>query len=254
MTARGLILLVFVLALNFVAPARAEQVVAGLSQTRVALTATFDGSEILVFGAVRRDAPVDDDAAPMQVIVTIQGPSAPLTVWRKARRGGIWVNTDSVPIRQAPSFYAVATSAPFDEAITPEEDARYRVSVPRAIRALGATLEETPLFTEALIRIREEEGVYQLLEGGVEIEQDTLFRTTISLPSSLTEGSYETRIFLMRGGAVIDRYETEIEVRKVGLERALYQLAHRQPVLYGLLAVLIAVASGWAASVVFRRA
>jgi uncharacterized protein (TIGR02186 family) len=254
MTARGLILLVFVLALNVVAPARAEQVVAGLSQTRVALTATFDGSEILVFGAVRRDAPVDDDAAPMQVIVTIQGPSAPLTVWRKARRGGIWVNTDSVPIRQAPSFYAVATSAPFDEAITPEEDARYRVSVPRAIRALGATLEETPLFTEALIRIREEEGVYQLLEGGVEIEQDTLFRTTISLPSSLTEGSYETRIFLMRGGAVIDRYETEIEVRKVGLERALYQLAHRQPVLYGLLAVLIAVASGWAASVVFRRA
>lgn len=234
-------------------PARAEEVVAGLSQSRVALTATFDGSEILVFGAIRRDTPIADDAAPMHVIVTIQGPSAPLSVWRKARRGGIWVNTDEVRIRQAPSFYAVATSAPFAEVITPEEDLRHRVSVPRAIRALGAVLEETPLFTEALIRIREDEGVYQLLEGEVAIERETLFRTTISLPSSLTEGTYATRIFLTRGGVVIDRYETAIVVRKVGIERLLYQLAHDQPVIYGSLAVLIAVLLGWAASMLFRR-
>jgi uncharacterized protein (TIGR02186 family) len=243
----------FAAVLALALPVRGEEVVAGLSQTNVALTATFDGSDILIFGAVRREAPVLADTPEMHVIVTIEGPSAPLTVWRKARRGGIWVNTDSVRIRQAPSFYAVATSAPFDEAITLDEDQRYRVSVPRAIRALGAALEDTPIFTEALIRIREEEGVYQLLEGAVAIERDTLFRTTISLPSSLTEGRYVTRIFLTRGGLVIDRFDTEIDVRKVGLERALYQLAHRQPVLYGLLAVLIAVASGWGASAIFRR-
>ena len=234
-------------------PLRAEEVLAGLSQNRVALTASFDGSEILVFGAIRREAPIDEDHGALNVIVTIEGPSAPVTVWRKARRAGIWVNTDHVRIRLAPSFYAVATSAPFDEAILPEADERYRVSVPRAIRALGAALEETPIFTEALIRIRERSGLYQLLEGAVEIERDTLFRTTITLPSNLTEGRYVTRILLTRGGEVIDRYETGIDVRKAGLERMLYQMAHRQPVLYGILAVLLATMLGWGASVAFRR-
>lgn len=248
---RLLALLTICLALAL--PARGEEVVAGLSQNRVALTATFDGSEILVFGAIRRESPVDDGPGPLHVIVTIEGPSEPLTVWRKSRQAGIWVNTDSVRIRRAPSFYAVASSAPFAEAITPDEDLRYRVSVPRAIQALGATLDDTPVFTDALIRIRERNGAYQLLQNGVSIERDTLFRTTITLPSSLTEGNYVTRIFLTRGGTVIDRYETQIEVQKVGLERALFTLSHRQPVIYGMLAVLLAVALGWAASVVFRR-
>jgi len=95
-------------------PARSEEVVAGLSQSRVALTANFTGSEILVFGAVHREAPVPDAADPLHVIVTIEGPSTPVIVWRKARRAGIWVNTESVRASLAPSFYAVAATAPLD--------------------------------------------------------------------------------------------------------------------------------------------
>jgi hypothetical protein len=41
-------------------PARAETMVAGLSQNRVSITANFDGSEILVFAAVAREAPVPE--------------------------------------------------------------------------------------------------------------------------------------------------------------------------------------------------
>ena len=37
-----------------------EEVVLGLSQNRVAITANFDGSEILVFGAVKREASIPD--------------------------------------------------------------------------------------------------------------------------------------------------------------------------------------------------
>ncbi len=34
-----------------------ETIVAGLSQNRVSITAHFDGSEILIYGAVKREAP-----------------------------------------------------------------------------------------------------------------------------------------------------------------------------------------------------
>ena len=237
-----------------VLPARGEEVLAGLSQTTVALTASFEGSEILVFGAVWRDAPVPEDAQPLQVIVTIQGPAQRLSVWRKARRAGIWMNVEEVRVARAPSFYAVATSAPLTEALSATEDLRHRIAIPQAIRAPGALgeVEDAPAFTDALIRLRTEEGMYLMNEGAVELSRETLFRTTIALPANLTEGTYAARVFLTRGGTVIDRFETVIDVRKAGLERWLSVLARDQPVAYGLLAVALAVAAGWGASTAFR--
>ncbi|WP_323784168.1 TIGR02186 family protein, partial [Leisingera sp.] len=52
------------------AQAAKEEVVLGLSQDRVAITATFDGSEILVFGAVKRESPIPS-GEPLEVIVTV---------------------------------------------------------------------------------------------------------------------------------------------------------------------------------------
>ncbi len=235
-------------------PARAEEVVAALSQTRVALTATFEGSEILVFGAVRRETPMLPEDVPLEVIVTISGPTEPVTVWRKARVAGVWMNVDGVRINEAPSFYAVATTAPLTQALSSTEDLRHRVSIDRAIRTYGAyaATADAPAFTAALRRLRERDDLYQMLEGEVEMERDTLFSTRISLPANLTEGVYTTRIFLTREGAVVDRFDTAINVQKVGIERWLFQLAQQQPLAYGALAVLIAVLAGWGASAAFR--
>lgn len=93
-----------------------------------------------------------------------------------------------------------------------------------------------------------------MLEDSVEITRETLFRTSISLPASLIEGEYATRILLTRGGRVLDVFETGIEVRKGGLARWLFALARDWPLLYGLLAVVLAAAAGWGASAAFRYA
>jgi len=234
-------------------PARAEVVVAGLSQNRIAITANFDGSEILIFGAVKRDQPAPD-TGPLQVIITVAGPSKPVMVRRKERRLGIWINTDAVEVDAAPSFYAIATTAPFADVISLAEDFRYGVSIPRVIRG-----DETPPdlrdgqgFSQALIRIRTASGLYQMNPGTVTLDQDTLFRTSVTLPSNLTEGLYSARIFLTRNGTVVDVFETNIDVSKVGLGRWLFALAHERPLIYGLLSLFIAIAAGWTASAVFR--
>lgn len=230
----------------------AEEVVLGLSQDQVAITTNFDGSEILLFGAVKREAPIPEE--PLDVVIAVSGPSSPLTVRRKERKFGIWVNTDAVEIDAAPSFYAVATSAPFTEAISNVEDQRHKVSIPRAIRSVGAPMEvqDAQSFSEAVIRIRTDEGLYQLRENTVEIEQQTLFRTSIQMPANLTEGDYPTRIFLTRDGKVVSQFETVINVNKVGLERWLYDLSRNQPLIYGIMSLAIAIAAGWLASAAFQ--
>ena len=246
---RTLILLLGLLAL----PVRGEEVVAGMSQNRIAITANFDGSEILIFGAVKREEPIPR-AEPLGVIITVAGPSRQIAVRRKDKRFGIWVNVDSVEVDSAPAFYAVATSAPLNKVLADIEDLRYRISIPRAIRSVGAPMnvKDAASFTDALIRIRIANNLYQMLEGQVELSQETLFDTSIILPSNLVEGEYRARIFLTRSGKVVDEYETEIGVHKVGLERWIYALAHEQPLIYGLLSLFIAIAAGWGASAVFR--
>ncbi len=232
-------------------PARAEEVVLGLSQNRVSITANFDGSEILIFGAVKREREIQPEP-PLQVIVTVAGPSTPVWVRRKERVLGIWANTDAVMVDRAPSFYAVATSAPWNEVLRDVEDLRHRVSIPRAIRAVGVGVADPQAFTRALIRIRQAQDLYQMRESTVTVQEQTLFRTSIQMPANLTEGGYETRIFLTRGGRVINAYETVIDVRKVGLERFLYNLSRERPLIYGLMSLAIAIAAGWGASEAFR--
>lgn len=230
-----------------------EEVVLGLSQDRVAITANFDGSEILVFGAVKREAPIPP-GPPLEVIVAVAGPSSPITVRRKERKLGIWVNTDSVLVDLAPSFYAVATSAPLNEILSDTEDLRYRISIERAIRSVGAAMNIRGAqdFADAVVRIREDEGLYSIREDTVAVDEQTLFRTSIEMPADLTEGEYAARIFLTRDGEVVSQFETTIDVRKVGLERFLYNMSRQQPVWYGLMSLVIAIAAGWGASTAFR--
>lgn len=231
---------------------KAEEILAGLSQNRIAITATFDGSEILVFGAVKREAPIAD-APPLNVIVTVAGPQLPVTVRRKERVAGIWVNTDAVNIPTAPSFYAVASSAPLGEALSVSEDLFRAVTIDNVIGLLAppATVNDAGSFSRALVRLREEDNLYQTLEGEVDLQEATLFDTSIALPANLVEGDYTTRIFLTRGGNVIDDYETVIFVQKEGLERFLYALAQERPLLYALLSLVIAIVAGWGASAAF---
>lgn len=247
------LILLALLVFPVLSSAQSEEIVLGLSRDEVAITATFDGSDVLIFGAIKRDAPAPE-GGPLQVIITLAGPSTPVTVRRKERVLGIWANTDAVEVDAAPSFYAVATSAPLSESLSNTEDLRRSISIPRVIRSVGApdTVENAGSYSEALIRIRAGEGLYQVLENQIDIEEETLFRGQITLPAALTDGDYTARIFITRDGVVVDEYETSIAVFKAGLERFLFELSRNQPMIYGLMSLAIAIAAGWLAAAVFR--
>lgn len=234
-------------------PAQGEEVIAGLSQSQISISTNFDGSAILIFGAVKRETAIAHDSE-LGVIVTIAGPRQPLTVRRKDKVALIWVNTDSVEIDAAPSFYSISTTAPLDDILSSTSDLRHSVSIPRAIRSVGAASagRDVESFTEAVIRIRKAENLYQINEGTVTLTEDTLFSTSVNLPANLVEGNYTARVLLTRDKTVINEFDTAIYVEKIGLERFLHNLAHEQPVIYGLLSLAIAMFAGWGASAVFR--
>lgn len=243
-------LLVLIWAL-LASPLHAEEIIAGVSQNRVAITVNFDGSEIMVFGAVARDAPAPKGK--LEAIITITGPSGPVTVQKKARSFGFWLPAEAVEIDAAPAFYAIATTAPLREILSETDDLRYRISIGQAIRSVGVVhqAQDTPAFTEALIRLRRQNGAYQMQDGGVTLDRETLIRADVQLPANLTEGLFKVRIFLLREGHVIAQEESTIDVHKYGIERFLHSMAMDQPLLYGILSLVLAIAAGWLASAAF---
>lgn len=247
--ALALTLALVALALLSPPPARAESIVAGLSQSSVSITADYAGSEILIYGAVKREAPILPGRS-LRVIITVAGPELPVVVRRKDRVGGIWINTDRVRPGLVPSFYAVATSAPLEDTLSPEEDLALGITLPSVLREGDARSQP---FLDAIRRIRTAEGFYSMHENSIALTEETLFRTDVLLPTALTEGNYTVRVFLTRDGKVIDSVKRTIWVRKAGIERFLYRAAHEQPLLYGLASLLIAIVAGWSASALFAR-
>ncbi len=233
-------------------PAAAEEVVAALSQTRVAITTDFDGSEIFVYGAVKRAAPIPEGR--LDVVVTLIGPSAPVVVRQKTRQFGIWINDAGVEVDAAPVFYAVASTGPLEEVLSHTDDLRYRIGIDHGVRLIGDSQAERypEEYRQAVIRLRRANGLYSEQPGAVTLAENTLFSTAIALPAQLVEGDYKARVFLLRERAVIDAEETTVSVRKVGLERFIYRMAQEQSLLYGLVSIAVALAAGWLASAFFR--
>ena len=244
-----------VLALVLASPALAEETfVTGLSTEEIALTANFSGSELFVFGAIRRDAPIDPAVDPLDIVITIKGPPNALTVRRKERRFGIWINTESVDVRDAPSFYAIATTGPLRDLLTETERLRFQIGMDQAVRKVEGhpTIEDTSSFTEAVVRLREKQALYEVLDGGVSLAEETLFQTSIAMPANIVEGIYKAEFFLVRDREVISSTTTDITVQKAGIERWIYNLSRQRPLFYGIMSVLVALLAGWLAAAAFR--
>lgn len=232
----------------------AEEVVASLSQHDVALTTGFSGSEIFVYGAIRRNDPRLGPEDGLDILITVTGPLAPVTVRRKERRFGIWTNGAPVQVDAAPSFYVIASSGGFRDTVTWTDDLRYRIGLDYAITLIDAPawVENREEYRVAVARVREAEGLYSVLPDSVRIIENTLFETSIELPADLIEGDYTARIFLIRDMQVLDVFTDTIEVRRAPLGRFIYIAAMEHAPLYGAASLALALAAGWLASAFFR--
>ena len=192
---------------------------------------------------------------PPGLAIVVRGPPVPITVRKKARVAGIWVNTKSVRFETAPGFYAVATSAPIAKLIDERTAAIYEIGVGslQLSPASGNSAGETEEFERGLIDLRRRAGLFAEHEGDVGVTQNVLYRARIAIPSAVPVGDYSAQIFLIRRGTVIAVSETPITIDKSGFERWVYVFSRSYGLLYGLVAVALALLAGWLAGLIVRR-
>jgi uncharacterized protein (TIGR02186 family) len=236
--------------------ASAETLITSLSTHRVLIGSNYTGAQIGLFGAFERDGRTIARADPHDVVVTVLGPRRNMLVREKERQGPLWLNSDRRRFGEAPAFLAVLTTRPLQEMGSEEDARRMRIGLRNQLAppeaAMSFDVGETR-FTDALIRIKAADNLYQQVERGVTFLTHGVFRASIVLPAVAPTGAYDVVVELFSGGVSLAREQTNFEVVQIGFEQQVAQVARSWPLSYGLVTAMLALAFGWLASVIFRR-
>jgi len=228
--------------------AGAQALVADLSEHLIAISTAFTGTEVVLFGSIE---------PPGDVVVVVRGPPDAVVVRRKAPTAGIWINEASMTFADVPSFYGVASNRPVREFASEAALERHNIGLDSlrldAVAPEQYNPEQIAAFRAGLIRNMQEQGVYGADIGRVAFLGDRLFRTTLSFPANVPTGQFIVSVLLFRNGEVVAAQTTPLFVSKIGLGAEVFTFAVRHGAAYGAIAIVLAVASGWLASVIFRR-
>lgn len=238
-------LFAFAAFLTMAPSAQSEPFAAAITQDVVEVTSRFTGATVTVFGAV--NAPSADD---LDVVVAVESAPVNLTVHRQKRIAGFWFPADPVRFSGAPAFFTAASARPLDEITDPNTQDILGLdpadSAPWVVNE--AAHGDVSAYRDALKRLKAVDGLYVLNPGGVDFPRPGLFRARVVLPANAPTGLYRVEAFLFRDGRLIARETSQLQVTKVGFERAVWRFAHGQPFLYGIACIVLALVAGWLAA------
>lgn len=238
--------------------AAAERLVVSLSNHRVQITSSFSGEDLVLFGTIAPDTGEALSSASYDLVITVTGPRETFRTRRKERMAGIWVNVDSREFVRVPSYLAVLSNRPINAIANPETLRRLQVGLdnfllPQRIGPdIADTVRDDP-YRLAFVRLESEQKLYREEPNAVTFLTPTVFRAAIPLPANVPTGSYAIDVKLFAAGALAARTNTALEITKAGFEQYVADAARDHGLLYGLATALIALFTGWLASVVFRR-
>jgi uncharacterized protein (TIGR02186 family) len=234
--------------------ANADELVSGLSTDVIEINSSFTGTDIVLFGAIE----TSDSFAQQQgddIVVVIRGPAVDMTVRRKERVAGIWLNAEQVKFEGMPGYYFLASTRPLQNIAALDILQRFGLGAAnlQALTDVGVKPKKANLFREAVIRNEKKVGLYWESPTGIEFLSHSLFRARIPVPASVPPGQYKAEVYLFRGGNIISAQSTPLFIDKTGIERRLFEAAHTQSLLYGLATMTMALMLGWLAYVLFRQ-
>ena len=147
---------------------------------------------------------------------------ARLVVRRKNNVAGLWLNTSSATFDLVPSYYAIASTRPIDEITTEEFRASHGVGfqnlrfTPAFGQAQALSTEDLKEFRQAIVRLKQKQGLYVQDQYSVAFIGKSLFRATIELPANVTVGPFETRVYLFRDEKLLSQYTVRLNLEREG--------------------------------------
>ena len=232
-----------------------EGIQIGLSTDVVSISSDFTGADLTIFGALDNIDPLVARQSRYDVIVVLEGPARPVVVRRKDRILGMWINAQSETFVNVPVSYSVATTRALQDITDPRTYRQLSLGADNIY--LQPAEQDDPVtideFTDALRARKIATGLFNVRVGGVEFLSQNLFRATVALARNVPVGTHKARAFLFKSGVFIRESSAQLAIVKSGFEESIFRFSRDYSFVYGVLAVALAILTGWMGSLVFRR-
>ena len=222
-----------------------------LEPNAVSIGAFFSGARITVAGKV---------PASSEVLITVTGQNEDLKLNRKGRAFGLlWMNVGTITFHDVPSVYLLYTS----ESLAPIGRDHFE-SMPGGFESLGKKTTITPspgeaagvLFKEFL-KLKKKEGLYAVHRGEIQYSQEKdgekSYEAALRIPAKIPPGQYRVKVSALNSGSVIGEASEYLTVRESGMPAYLSSFSLKHGLLYGILAILTAIAAGLLMDTLFGR-
>ena len=216
----------------------------------LAINEFFDGSQI----TVSADVPEGEDA-----IIEFRGPALKDQLMRKGRRGGLWMNVGEIDVEGAPSLYLFMSSDPNVLSASNNVDAPFGyAALEKHVNFSGSSpIEDSAEVFRQFLKLKESGGLYGVFPGsiktlpGVSADRSTV-EGKLQLPGKISPGNYQICLYVLNKGSLAEKQCIDFPVTMEGLPAILATLAHHHATAYGLLAVFIALVTGFLTGFVFK--
>jgi len=226
-------------------PGRVAGAEVKVSPDLVEIGAFFQGEEITVSGEIPGGA---------EAVMEVVGPETSEHLMRKGRRGGLWMNVGEVEVKGAPTLYLARGTSPGLLTATASAAAFGFPALKRRLAAAGGTA--TPGELEEFLKLKESEDLYRTLPQPLQVTPaahgSRLVKGVFRLPTQVKPGTYRVCLSVLEGGKVSGQKCTELQVAMVGLPALSSAMAYEHSLLYGILAVIIAIVTGLVMGYLFK--
>jgi uncharacterized protein (TIGR02186 family) len=217
---------------------------------KVLVDLLYGGAEIRISGK----APVSEGLA-----VLCTGDESTVELKQKGKVWGLfWLNVGDATFTHMPALYQLSSTKAL-RALASDADlvrAGMGFSALEAKSIPGSSEEQHRLFME-LMKLKEHEGLYSIQEGKVKVDAPVgpmqNFSTVLHLPSSVGSGKYPIRLIGFDKGRSTLLASGMISIQLSGSAALIKTISLKHGLLYGIFAVVIALAAGLSTGLIFGR-
>lgn len=217
----------------------------------IAMGTAYNGVDIFVSGTIPQDT---------EVLIRVVGNEKSEHFKKKGKALGLlWMNMATVEIDHAPAMLLLAPSDTLEKMRT-EQPASWQklnlgfTALKRQIAVAPETEDKDFIFKEFL-KLKQHEGLYGVQKNAVRYTAqgvESAFTATLHFPADLPQGKYEIQTYLIMDGNIVGEARNSIEAKTVGAPAFLTFLAFQHGLLYGILAVIVAILAGLFTGYLFR--
>ncbi len=225
----------------------AEDVQVAVDPSDISIAAFYNGTSVKATGTIPANA---------DVVIRITGAGEEVHLKKKGKVGGLlWMNTGKITFKNVPGVFMVYTTPELAKVVNLHTINLGYWSVKDQVELEPENEVKEFLFKE-FVKLKEEEGVYVIDSKSVKYaagpDGTRQFEVNIAVPPKMKPGQYSVEAYAVADNSVVGKADTALMITLIGFPAWIAGLAFGHELLYGTMAVLVAIAAGLAMGILFK--